>query len=320
MYLRMLLVGSLVDHRADRDARFFRIADAQTGRGREQTFHHAIVIFFENNEPRTGGTFLALITEGGVNRVDDRFVEIGVGIDDDGVLAAHLAHDALQFFLAGTRFAGAFPNAQPDFARTGERDHVDIFVIDKMRADDRALAGEEIDNARRNSGFLEHLHQHGGDDGRLFGRFHDDGVAGDERGGNHAGKNGERKIPWRDDKGDAARPIMLIAFFAGHVLRQTRAADQPHLVRVEQAEIHRFADVAVGFRPRLADFENFQRGKLEAAALHDGGDALEQLRAFFNRHAAPPNECSFRSGDGALSLPEFRRAPGNRRPGRDWSD
>ena len=119
-------------------------------------------------------------------RVDDRFVEIGVGIDDDGILAAHLANDALQFALAGTRFARAFPNAQADFARTGEGDHVDIFVIDEMRADDRALAGEQIHNARRNSGFLEHLHQLGGEDGRLLGRFHDDGVAGDERGRNHA--------------------------------------------------------------------------------------------------------------------------------------
>ena len=60
----------------------------------------------------------------------------------------------------GRVFAGAFPNAQPDFARTGERDHVDIFVIDEMLADDRAFAGEKIEDARRHAGFLEHLHQH----------------------------------------------------------------------------------------------------------------------------------------------------------------
>ena len=105
-------VGGFVDDRADGDARFFRIADAQTGRGREQTFHDAVVIFLENDEPRAGGTFLSLVTEGGINRVDDRFVEVGVGIDDDGILAAHLANDAFQFALAGARFAGAFPNAQ----------------------------------------------------------------------------------------------------------------------------------------------------------------------------------------------------------------
>ena len=33
----------------------------------------------------------------------DRFIEIRIGVDDDGVLAAHLANDALQFRLARAR-------------------------------------------------------------------------------------------------------------------------------------------------------------------------------------------------------------------------
>ena len=154
------IVSGFIDNRADGDAGLFRIADAQTGRGGEQSLHHAAVIFFENDEPRTRGTFLSLITERGINRIDDRFVEIGIGIDDDGVLAAHFADDALELALTFSRFAGAFPNAQPDFARTGERDKIDIFMIDKVRADDRALAGEKIQDARRNARFLKHLHQH----------------------------------------------------------------------------------------------------------------------------------------------------------------
>ncbi len=59
---------------------------------------------------------MALIAERGVNRIHNRFVEIGIGIDDNGVLAAHLADDALQFQLAFARLAGALPNAQPYFA------------------------------------------------------------------------------------------------------------------------------------------------------------------------------------------------------------
>ncbi len=42
-----------------------------------------------------------MIAEGGVNGIDDRFIEIGVGIDDDPVLPAHFTDDALQFALAG---------------------------------------------------------------------------------------------------------------------------------------------------------------------------------------------------------------------------
>ena len=71
--------------------------------------HHAVVVFFEHNQTRERGTFLALITESGINRIDDRFIEIGVGIDDDRVLAAHFANDALQFALARACFARRFP-------------------------------------------------------------------------------------------------------------------------------------------------------------------------------------------------------------------
>ncbi len=99
-------VGSLVDHRTDRDTRFLGIPDPQTRRRGEKTLHHPIVVFLKHDEPGERGTFLALVTKGGINRVDDRLVEVGVGIDDDGVLAAHLADDALQFALAGERLAG----------------------------------------------------------------------------------------------------------------------------------------------------------------------------------------------------------------------
>ena len=68
---------------------------------------------------------------------------------------------------------------------------------------------------------------------------------------------------------------MLIAFFAEHVLGEFRPAHDAHLLGVEEAEIHRLANVAIGFRPGLADFVNFHGGKLETTPLHDGRDALE---------------------------------------------
>ena len=105
------IVSGFIDDGADGDARLFRIADAQAGRGGEQSLHDAIVIFLEHDEARERGTFLALISEGGINRIDDRFVEIGIGIDDDGVLAAHFANDALQFALARRAFGRRFPKS-----------------------------------------------------------------------------------------------------------------------------------------------------------------------------------------------------------------
>src|SRR5436309_3577026 len=110
--------------------------------------HHALVIFLENNETRTGGTFLPLITESGVDGVDNGFIEIGVGIDNDRVLPAHLANDALELALARARFAGRLPNSQTNFARAGKGNHFYIGMVDEMGADDRSAAVQTIQNPR----------------------------------------------------------------------------------------------------------------------------------------------------------------------------
>src|ERR1700757_942637 len=75
-------VSGLINYRSDYDARFFRIADTHAGGGTDQTFHDPVVVFFENDQPRERGTFLALKTERGINRIDNRFIQIGVRIDD----------------------------------------------------------------------------------------------------------------------------------------------------------------------------------------------------------------------------------------------
>src|SRR2546430_6300172 len=80
---------------------------------------------------------------------------------------------------------------------------------------------------------------------------------------------------------------MLVTFLAGNVLGQPRLSEASHLMRVEETKIHCFADVPVGFGPRFADLENFDRRKFEPATIEDGGHALEQLAAFFEWRAAP---------------------------------
>jgi hypothetical protein len=47
------------------------------------------------------------------------------------------------------------------------------------------------------------------------------------------------------------------------------------LLRVERAEIDRFADIAVGFRPRLADLKNFDCGEFIAPAFQNVGCSLQ---------------------------------------------
>src|SRR5438477_6945040 len=114
-FLNSTICG-LIDHRTDGDSRLFRITNAQTGGSCEQSMHHPLVIFLEDDETRTGGTFLPLITESRVDRVDNGLIEIGIGIDNDRVLPAHLTDDTLELALARAGFAGRLPNSQTDFA------------------------------------------------------------------------------------------------------------------------------------------------------------------------------------------------------------
>src|SRR5260370_18269 len=67
------------------------------------------------------------------------------------------------------------------------------------------------------TGLFEGFHEFCADDGGLFGRFHDDGVAGDECGGGHAEEDGEREIPGGDDDRDAARLEEVEVLLAGDV-------------------------------------------------------------------------------------------------------
>src|SRR5712671_1130810 len=188
-----------------------------------------------------------------------------------------------------------------------------------MRSDHGAVPREKIQHARRNACFLEHLHEHGAADNRLLGWFHDHGVPSNNSGRRHAAENRDRKIPRRDYEGDATRPVMMITFFAWHLLREFWASESAHLLRVERAKIDCFADIAVGFRPRLADFENFYCREFVAPAPQDVGRALQQLRSLLERRPSPFFECRTRSFNGTLGFvyPSFRSVADNLRR-RGW--
>src|SRR4029434_9671411 len=98
------------------------------------------------------------------------------------------------------------------------------------------------------------------------------------------------------------RPVMLVAFFAGHVLREPGPAYEAHPAGVEGAEIDGFGNVAVRLSPWLAHFKDFERGKLESAALENFGGAFQQLTAFFKRSATPFLERRTRGADGAFGF------------------
>src|SRR6516225_8249043 len=95
---------------------------------------------------------------------------------------------------------------------------------------------------------------------------------------------------------------MVITFFARHLLREFGSPKSAHLLSVEGAEIYRFANIAVGFGPRLSDFKNFYCRKFVAPALQDFGCTFQQSSPLFDRRPPPFLECRAGSLNGTFSF------------------
>ena len=79
-------------------------------------------------QARAGVAALAVVEEDRVGRARDRRLQVGVGVDDVGRLAAELQADLLQ--VAG----GRLDDQLADLGRAGERDLVDVVVGGERRA------------------------------------------------------------------------------------------------------------------------------------------------------------------------------------------
>ena len=146
------------------------------------------------------------------------------GVDDHGIDAAGLGdqrHD--RTVLGGERAI----DGAADFGRAGEDHAGDARIGDEARADG-AVAGNEMQRARRHAGLMQQRDRTRGDQRRLFGRLGDDGIAGGERRGHLAEKDRQRKIPRADADEDAAAAIAQHIAFAGRsrhrLRRQARCA------------------------------------------------------------------------------------------------
>ena len=102
-------------------------------------------------------------------------LQVRVGTDDGGVVAAELGMERLQV-LGGDAAQG---DAGLDAA--GDRDHVHAVGGGEERADAGTLAGQHLVGRRRQAAVLEDARQAQQRQGAVAGRLADDGVAGAER-------------------------------------------------------------------------------------------------------------------------------------------
>ena len=99
----------------------------------------------------------------------------------------------------------------------------------------------------------------------------------------HAGHNRQREIPRRNHDARAQRQIEHFVVLAGHLHGRFRRRELLHLPRVILREIDRFADVSLGFGPRLAGFEHQPGVEIELAFADQRRRADHQVDAPLRR-------------------------------------
>ena len=146
-----------VDQWSDHGGRVARMSDRhQLGRTREPLGQRVEDVVDRDDAGRRG-TLLARVAERALQDRRHRVVEVGVGVDDDRVLAAHLRDDALDVPLTGTHLGRAPDDVEPDRLRSGERDERDVGMLDERGPDLLADTREERERARRETGFEQDL-------------------------------------------------------------------------------------------------------------------------------------------------------------------
>ena len=102
----MRSLGGGFDHRRDVDAEALRLVDQELVDGAVQALDQRVRDPVVDERAGGGRALLAREAERAVDERGDDVVEVGVGVHDHAVLAAHLGHDALEVALAGRELGG----------------------------------------------------------------------------------------------------------------------------------------------------------------------------------------------------------------------
>ncbi|SEK09162.1 hypothetical protein SAMN05216550_117123 [Paraburkholderia tropica] len=238
-------------------------------------------------EPRARRADLAVIEEDRARRAFDRALRIAVVEHDHGALAAEFERNALQIARA------LLADDAAHFGRAGERDLVDVRMAHECCARRLALAGDDVEHARRKARFVREFGETDRGERRFLRGFEHDGAAARERGRDLPHGHQQRKIP-RHDGGDHAR---------GHA---TRGGVVAHARRKREREIDRAAfdlgrparhvtqplHAAAHFQhfrkaQQFALIERFERGEFVAVLLDEIGELEQQTLACGGRQASP---------------------------------
>ncbi len=237
------------------------VSDAHALRGIDQQLREAVVDGTLDEDPRASAAVLACVVEDGVRRRGGGTFEIGVGEDDVRRLAPEFERDALD----GRR--RAFHDSTAHLGRAGEADLRDVRVLDQTPADNRALAGDDVEDAFGDVCFERQFGEPENGKRRQLGGLENDGIAACERRADLPARDVEREVPRHDEADDAERLAERRRHAAGG--RNRVAVVLVDCAGVEVEDLRHHADLAAGARDGLADVLRLDPGKLFVVLLDE---------------------------------------------------
>ena len=246
--------------------------------GAEQV-EEAVVHGALDEDAGAGAAVLAGVVEEGHGRGGGGGLEVGVGEDDVGALAAEFEGDALEERRALGQDLLAHGR------RPGEDDLRDAGVLDQGVARDGPVAGQHLEQTLGKSRLQGEFGQpQRGQRGRLGG-LEEDGVARRERGGGAPGGDRHREVPGGDDADDAERFEDRDVQAAGD---RDLAAGQP--LHSPGRVVEQVADVAglpAGVADGVPGLADLQPGQFLEVFVDGGGEAAQQPGAVAGREGGP---------------------------------
>jgi hypothetical protein len=251
-----------------------------------------------DDEPATRRADLAGVQERRRKRVVNDRLEVGVGEDDVRALAAEFEGDPLHVDR-GRRHDRL---AAGEAAR--ERHEVNVRALRERLADPVARPEHEVDDALRDAGLVEQLHQVDRCQRRRLRRLDDHRVAGRQRGGDLPRDLQQRVVPRGDQTAHPERLVNDPAERIGIGRRDEPAGllvGEPGVVAKDADHV---VDVVLALAEGLARVERLEPGDLGTVALEQLG-RTGQERGTFARWAPRPVglvEGPACGGDGAMNI------------------
>src|SRR5918993_907559 len=224
-----------------------------------------------DEDARAGAAVLAGVAEHGDGRRSGGLLQVGVGEDDVGGLAAELQRHAL--YGAGRAGHDAFT----DLCGTRESDLGDVGMLDESLTDLAPRAYEDVNDANRDAGLTRYALELDGGEGRELGGLENERVSRRERRRHLPARDGEREIPGNDEPDDAQRFAERHVHPTGDGYGVAEQALGHTGVVVERLGHH--PHLAAGITDRLTRVLRLQLRQVLLFGIQGVGEAAEQARA-----------------------------------------